>query len=334
MAARVFKLRPAGPWRLGPSSGARDRVDRVCHSDTLYSAVSSAMDRLGWREEWFDATARAAEPAVRLGSLFPWQEDALFAPAPGHLWPPPGTSKLRASGARLLPSYLVGWLAAGQPFNEDQWDVDSYSECLIRKGRKRTSPFRVSLRSHAAVDRADHGVTLPHQSACLEFGEDAGLWCAIDAADETWADRVECALRLLGDSGIGGERSQGWGHFEIAETKRGSLAHMLLGGRGAHASSEGAPAYWLLSLLSPAATDRIDWKRGSYELVERGGRIESAAGSGDLKKTVRMVREGSVLLAGEAPVGAAPDVAPAGFPHPVYRAGFALSVPLPWRGNA
>jgi hypothetical protein len=42
-----------------------------------------------------------------------------------------------------------------------------------------------------------------------------------------------------------------------------------------------------------------------------------------------MVAEGSVLVASAAPRGAASDVAPEGFPHPVYRAGFALSVPVP-----
>jgi hypothetical protein len=64
-------------------------------------------------------------------------------------------------------------------------------------------------------------------------------------------------------------------------------------------------------------------------LIERGGRVESSAGSGALKKHVQMVAEGSVLYAGNALCGAAPDVAPEGFPHPVFRAGFALAIPLP-----
>ena len=41
-----------------------------------------------------------------------------------------------------------------------------------------------------------------------------------------------------------------------------------------------------------------------------------------------MVTEGSVLVAGDVIRGAAPDVAPDGFAHPVFRAGFALSIPL------
>jgi hypothetical protein len=44
-----------------------------------------------------------------------------------------------------------------------------------------------------------------------------------------------------------------------------------------------------------------------------------------------MVGEGSVILAGSPVDGGAPDVAPDGFAHPVYRAGFALAIPIPWQ---
>ncbi len=88
-------------------------------------------------------------------------------------------------------------------------------------------------------------------------------------------------------------------------------------------------SFWLLSLFSPAPTDTIDWSRGNYAAVTRGGRIDSPERSGELKKQVQMVTEGSVLFAAAPPRGAAPDVAPDGFPHPVFRAGFALAIPLP-----
>jgi len=63
-----------------------------------------------------------------------------------------------------------------------------------------------------------------------------------------------------------------------------------------------------------------------YTLPIRTGHVYT---SGELKKSLRMVAEGSVLYAAEAPRGAAPDVAPHGCAHPVYRAGFAVAIPLP-----
>ena len=84
--------------------------------------------------------------------------------------------------------------------------------------------------------------------------------------------------------------------------------------------------HWLLSLFTPAADDRVDWARGNYTLLTRSGRVDA---SGELKKQLPMVAEGSVVYAPAAPRGSAPDVAPDGFAHPVFRAGFALSIPLP-----
>ena len=88
-------------------------------------------------------------------------------------------------------------------------------------------------------------------------------------------------------------------------------------------------SHWLLSLFTPAADDAVDWKRGNYTVIARGGRIDSPAGFGERKKQLQMVTEGSVVVAGDTLRGAAPDVAPDGFAHPVFRAGFALSIPLP-----
>jgi hypothetical protein len=94
-------------------------------------------------------------------------------------------------------------------------------------------------------------------------------------------------------------------------------------------TSPALQAHWMLSLFTPAAADTVDWARGNYTVLARGGRIDSPSGSGELKKQIQMVAEGSVLFADGAPLGAAPDVAPDGFAHPVFRAGFALTIPLP-----
>ncbi len=71
----------------------------------------------------------------------------------------------------------------------------------------------------------------------------------------------------------------------------------------------------------------MNWSAGQYELVVRNGRVDGANGA--LKKSVRMVVEGCILDSDAEPVGAAVDVAPAGFAHPVYRSGIALALLLP-----
>jgi CRISPR type III-A-associated RAMP protein Csm4 len=165
-----------------------------------------------------------------------------------------------------------------------------------------------------------------HSTACLEFAANAGLWMAVafssDEARDRWKDPVVAALRLLADSGFGGERSRGWGRAEIAVSERDSILPQAV-------NHTGETAWWMLSLFHPAAADTVDWQRGDYAIATRGGRVESEASWGDAKRPTRMIVEGSVLVAEAEPRGMATDVAPEGFPHPVYRSGYALAIPVP-----
>lgn len=307
-----FRLRPAGPWRAGHHAGDRERADAIYHSDALYSAVTHAMDSLGWLENWLDATARAAgNPAVRFSSLFPFAGDTRLITPPRTSWPPSGAGKLYVRAAKLVPLEV----AQRGIMQESRWSVDGASECLLPGGT--SAPFEVVMRSAAAVDRLT-GQTEPHRTACLEFAANAGWWGLIDTGDGSWEDRVKAALRLLADSGFGGERSQGWGRARDPEF---SDASQLF-------SADGHPgAWWMLSLYSPHNEDAVDWSRGDYAATIRAGWTDSRAGS-VRKKHVRMIEEGSVLMA-PALRGRAVDVAPDGFPHPAWRSGFAFAVPVP-----
>jgi CRISPR type III-A-associated RAMP protein Csm4 len=433
--ALLIKLRPTGPWRIGPDSGARNQVDAIYHSDTLYAAVTSAMLRLGLLQDWLGATA-GGTPEVCFSSCFPFLDEIGFVVPPRTIWPPSSpallSARVRWKSARFVPLGIVQGLLSGQPLDEEHWAVDGPSGCLVPAGR--TGPFRPGLRFNAAVDRLT-GAAERHSVACLEFRPGAGLWTVVrftdQAARDRWLDPVKTAFRLLADSGFGGERSLGWGRAQMPEFTEGMLPEMILApsakeveqalppandtsetlvdsetqpaaadesresevGQALPSATDGndepvaapefaapeqqplpdespdpagavtpeeadeasipdpqsltpneapdpqpvipaAPAgppqaHWLLSLFTPASTDSIDWARGNYTVVIRGGRVEAPTRSGDLKRHLQMVTEGSVLYAASAPRGSAPDVAPEGFAHPVFRAGFAVSIPLP-----
>jgi CRISPR type III-A-associated RAMP protein Csm4 len=345
----LIRLRPLGAWRFGPADGAHDRVDSLYRSDRLFSAVTLAMQRLGLLDEWLDATARAAHPAVVFSSLFPFQGDTLYATPPATLWPPPALllntpspvflTKIRWKTARFVPLSVIDSLITGQPILADQWLPDPESACLLRRDRPSASPFRIVMRSTAAVDRLTRTGDEVRSVACVEFEQTAGLWTvarfADSAQEQAWGGRLQAALRLLSDSGFGGGRGKGWGQTQPAEFQAGSWPALLLPKlgrllRNLQEPETNSSLYWLLSLYSPAASDKIDWAGGDYSLTLRGGRVESNSGrGGGVKKNVRMVNEGCVLAAAGEPVGMAVDVAPDGFAHPVYRSGLALALRLP-----
>jgi CRISPR type III-A-associated RAMP protein Csm4 len=359
-AGLIIKLRPTGPWRSGPDSGARQRVDPLYHSDSLFAAVTGAMYTLGLRDAWLDATARNSDgPAVRFSSCFPFLGELGFIVPPRSIWPPAAgvplsASKVRWKSARFVPLPVVAALLRGETLQEERWTVDGASECLLPVGR--LGPFRTALRWNAAVDRLT-GNAERHATACLEFRQDAGLWAIASFGDDEararWSEPIRGAFRLLADSGFGGERTRGWGRSTEPEFVEGTLPELILPEVVPLAGpltpsippdvtldavaldtvpalpEPSQTAHWLLSLFTPGPNDAVDWTRGNYALVTRGGRIESPAGFGERKKHLRMVTEGSVLVAGETIRGAATNVAPDGFAHPVFRAGFGLSIPLP-----
>ncbi|MGH9631456.1 MAG: type III-A CRISPR-associated RAMP protein Csm4 [Bryobacteraceae bacterium] len=334
----IVRLRPQGPWRFGPSSGAKDQVDTIFHSDSLYSAVTAAMRNLGFLEEWIAETAGAEDPAVRLSSFFPFLGDLLFVIPPRTVWPPAPSAKVRWKGSRFIPWSLIAPLLRDQMLDEERWLADPVSECLlpVEKNSSREGPFQITKRSGASVDRLGGGNVEVRVTACLEFAQNAGMWCIAafpdEAAEARWSGRIKAAFRLLADSGIGGERSSGWGRFQFPDFGPiPDLPETAPAGPDGGSNDGTAPAYWLLSVFSPGEADSVDWTRGNYSLATRGGRVESVSRWGAPKLLTRVVEEGSVIFASTPPKGAARDVAPPDFPHPVYRAGFAVAVPVPWK---
>jgi CRISPR type III-A-associated RAMP protein Csm4 len=310
----LARLRPTGPWRIGPPSGSREITDLLYRGDALYSAVCTAMRFMGELDAWLAATAANPEgSSVRFTSLFPFVEGADLIAPPRTLWPPSVSTKLRWKSAAFVPVSVVETLLAGHPLDEEAWVIDGPSESLIPIGQ--SGPFRLSSRQNAAVDRIT-GAASPHTTACLEFTPNSGLWCLVSAPEE-WTDRIQAAFRWLADSGFGGERARGWGRSE---------APIFSEVTGLLATQAESHDHWLLSPYSPATTDEVAWDRGNYTVLTRGGWIDS---SSEAKKQLRLIAEGSVLSSAKALQGAAPNVAPDGFPHPVYRAGFAYSIALP-----
>jgi len=339
--ALLIRLRPNGPWRYGPGDGGLDRVDALYRSDRLYSAITLAMRDLGFLQDWLSATIQAS-PSIALSSLFPFQGDCLFAIPPATAWPPPPglvntpspvfLSKIRWKAAQFVPLSLIDSLLTGQAILADQWIPDPESACLLRRDRPSSSPFRVTARRNAAVDRLAQNSFEVRSTACVEFETGSGLWTAVRFSDESaasdWSGRIQAAFRLLADTGFGGRRTSGWGQSQAPEFRSGHWPGILLprlaralnqrngNAEGNHAHSQ----FWLLSLYSPAETDQVDWTAGDYKLAVRAGSDH---------KALRMVAEGSVILAPSEPVGAAVDIAAQAVPQPVYRSGLALALKLP-----
>lgn len=337
--ALLFRLRPTGPWRIAGDSGRQDDLSPIFPSDRVFSAVVQALAPSGERDAFLAATAGAASPAVRFSSLFPFYGKQLYAPPPVTLWPPErASSKVNWQAAKLVPLSVLDELLAGEALREDRWEVDGLSGCLLPAGSQ--TPFRQQLRYTAPVDRLNGSSAAAYATGCWEFNQGVGLWGLILFEDENelwrWEKPLQAALRWLADEGLGGERSRGWGKSAPPEFQSGHwpqlvLSHAAPVAASAAATPENLQGYWLLSQYVPAASDTVELDKGFYRLAERRGRVESPTAWGAEKLALRMVAEGGVLVAASEPHGRAVDVAPPGFAHPVWRAGYAVACPVPWK---
>ena len=233
-------------------------------------------------------------------------------------------SKRTMEGGSLCSPFALQTLLHGERLDSQRWAVDPASECLLPVGKNGAAPppMRIAVRSTAAVDRISGSSDVARKTACLEYAQGAGMWCLFSAG-ENWAPRVRSAFRLLADSGVGGERSSGWGGFKPPQFEDVSLPEFFW------KNSESNPniGYWMLALFRPGESDRIDWTRGDYNLINRSGRTMA----GGLKASSRMVEESSVLFLETEPVGSALNVSLDRNGPPVFRYGAAFAVPIPIR---
>lgn len=134
-------------------------------------------------------------------------------------------------------------------------------------------------------------------------------------------------IELLGDTGLGGEKTYGCGTFKVRlERVAGVLRDIL---------STSSDKYILLSLFHPPASEQAQLRSNlvAYDIIRKRGWITSGRDALPVKrKSVGFITEGSVFAS--KPVGCLVDVTPdkdkLPFPlsHNIYRYGYAFTAPL------
>lgn len=203
-----------------------------------------------------------------------------------------------------------------------------YTDKVNGKEQKKERPMEAVMRQtvfasqtapRVTVDRVSSASNL-FQSERVFFNAGCGLWFGAVAVGQTFS--LSELLTVLGDSGLGGERTAGYGHFTWQP-------------KGELPLNAPQSAAYLLSRWHPKADEVTLLPNSAYKLEAVEGWLrtpENAAAQ--RRKRVWLVNEGS-LIAGN-PQGGAVDVRPEydaksgeTIPHPVYRPGFALA--LNWK---
>ena len=353
----VYKLRPRGVFHFGERGVGEEATEEHYHSDSLFSALCAALREVEGSaavEEMLRAF-QGPEPPFRLTSAFPYAGDVFLLPRPRLplVDAPRELKKVRFVSWSLFWRWVTGrpipvpskelLLQDGQVWvaQEDMEKMPSTvnSERHPRRAAGPGSHYRVAsmanpersiwiggMRAMAPRVTVDRITCHSAVYACgrVVFRQECGLYFLVEWIDEGFRPAVELALSVLGDNGIGGERSAGHGQFEPLPPRKMTVPESdgrKLGG------------WTVLSLYAPdeqELRDGILHHPAAYDLDNRFGWIYSPDTRGRRRREVRMIVEGSVLAdIGRSPHGRLVDVTPENFhAHKVYRYGLAFPVPI------
>jgi CRISPR-associated protein Csm4 len=359
MERRAYSLIPRSGLHLGREGLAQETASEVFPSDSMFSALVAVQAQ---RDSSLLGTLLAGLPlekdpsgetSLRLSSCFPLVNGVLFFPRPkmsinasvdGKL-----LRKIRYISWGILQALLnnedmtayfdradrrnrdgekdqgeekgrfiqgkIFWLRADEqkklPDAWGQLSADDLAEQVVYHSEGVT---RVN------IDRATNYSTV-YQVARTTFAPHCGLWLMVEA-EAAHQDHVQMLLEELQETGIGAERSSGYGSFILSPlTLLPELAR----------TSDHAGHGLLLSRYNPTLSELragVLGDNASYDLVDVGGWMYSAGYPGQLRQRVRMIEAGSVLdtSSGQQITGRVLDVRPPQFSHAVYRSGIALTL--------
>ncbi len=350
----TFNLKFHSGIHIGTRGIEQEQTLAYIPADTLFAALVAMRvrlmdDTLAWVERF------KGQPPFRLTSAFPFVGKVRFYPRPVPAFQgilPKEWRRVKFISEQVLRHWQqndlpASWLPkAGQDAPENGltfqngalWFSREEIPGLPEAFRTRKSNHGLRLEPlpaeaiqrqvvwaeaaipRVSVDRLGNQSDIYHVGR-VSFAEECGLWCGVEWRDMTQRGQVLEILTALGDSGIGAERSAGYGAFTFAPSESVEWADPKPGG-----------IMLLLSRYYPLAEEAVSvlqTKSAAYELVYVAGYVKADGQPSQRRRGVHLVAEGS--LVGSHAQGQLVDVKPTAgsFPHSVWRYGLALGLEAP-----
>jgi CRISPR-associated protein Csm4 len=332
MSVYSVSLRPRGAFHLGARGIGFEETSDLVHADTLFGALCSVWTLLYGEEavqqDLLPEGSEPWEPPFLFSSAFPRAGSVRFYPKP--LLSRPDADHTEWKEVRWVSERLfVAWITRSRVRRAPD-RVHGGTVALAEDERetlKRDLPdwqpddplWKVTRVPRVTLDVATHASELWHFGR-LHFRPECGLHLWVNV--RRLGDRLWTALRLLGDVGLGGDRSAGHGLFDL-DFNEEAPPWPALGTRFVTLS----PVYPCPTHAPSQSADLLQ-DGCAYRLLTRTGWIGSVSPTPYRRKAVRLIEEGSVLTGPtERLWGGLADVTPdhvPDLPHRVYRWGYAF----------
>ncbi|MBK8656806.1 MAG: type III-A CRISPR-associated RAMP protein Csm4 [Haliscomenobacter sp.] len=208
-----IKLHFTAPLHLSRGREQYDESAKVLHSDALAASLFVAALRLGASEQ----EALSMVGSFRLTSAFPfWQEEYFFPKPLARLPFPIKNTPEEKRGKPYKKIRFLGKTWFEKMLRGEEEEIDEILH--LRKKEFLSSILNVAVFKTDVIQRVAIAPDYfedarPFFTERIFFNDNAGLFFLIEWEDETVKDLFRQSLRLLGDLGIGTDRSVGNGFY-------------------------------------------------------------------------------------------------------------------------
>ncbi len=314
----VIKLHFHSGLHIGLGKSHYSDSDTILHSDSIAAALHVAARNL-----WGDF-ANDFSQQLSLSSAFPFAGEELYLPKPMIKLPPFGDvadDEINAKKFKRIRYISKDYFEKliNDPMEPWKDAKANMGGAFISKIVRETAIIKSEIQERVFIpmDSAD---SLPYSVERLHFASDAGLYFMLNAEQDVLLRLQQC-LAMLGDQGLGTDRSVGNGQFTFTISE---ITFRL------PESNYGV----LLSMYSPRDTEYTDQSfldEARYNLHRRGGFISSPAEESMMtlqKNSIYMFGEGSVFKDYTKYKGEIKNLQPdERVNHPVWRDGRAFFLP-------
>lgn len=299
----------------GGDFGGNHLLRGTVHSDTLFSGLANQWVKISAPYSVTDLISKlnSDSPPFQISSAFPYLGTEYYLPIPR------GTNQVYMDLSKDVPYLELS------DFLKLAHGNRSHLGKIPRKNpvAKFVTGF---ISPRVTIDRLT-SVTNVYQLTGWTISNGGGLYFLVDLKDEILRQTLELCIRMLGEAGIGSNRSVGYGvfHAEISLIRDDSEWSELFLPR-----ENKDIRYYALSLCCPA-DDNEAQEAISYGIISRSGWILSNSSLMQMRRReCKMFSEGSLF---RSPIkGRLADVTPSVFrqEHDVYRYGLGMMVAGVW----
>jgi len=312
-------MKPKTSFHIGVKEGSLEKTMHYIHSDTIFSGICNTYRLLYGKDELENLLEnfRSEKPPFLISSAFPYIDDIVFFPMPKFV-----NFSDYVDDERLIKKFkkiefvseeMIRSISQGKFVEDLNEENILQGKILVTKGEsekiKNIVIWKEKEVARVVIDRKTNASNIYYFGE-VEYCDNCGLHFLIKLMDDEIRSKVEAAIRLLGDEGIGGDRSYGKGLFEV---EFNGFEWNIEEGK-----------FLNLSLYLPKENEIEMVRKGWYEIVNRSGWVYSVDKRGERKRFVRMIKEGSTFSGNKEFYGKLIDVSISEEHHHIYRYGYSM----------